>query len=100
MILLSQMNRNIEQTQVRKSNEPRLSDLRDSGEIENHADVVAFITKHNDKMDVGDKEEKPVNLYVVKNRNGPVDVIKMYFSGRRFYFREERAPKPTIQLMA
>ena len=100
VILLSQMNRNIEQTQVRKSNEPRLSDLRDSGEIENHADIVAFITKHNDKMDVVDKEEKPVNLYVVKNRNGPVDVIKMYFSGRRFYFREERAPKPTIQLMA
>lgn len=65
VLALSQLSRNIEQ---RESSTPRLSDLRDSGSIEQDADVVMFISRGSDMGD----GNPPVDLIVAKHRNGPL----------------------------
>ncbi len=63
MIALSQLSRAVE---ARSSQEPTLSDLRDSGAIEQDADTVTFIYRKDDE----------VRLKVAKNRNGPTGKIR------------------------
>jgi replicative DNA helicase len=70
VLALSQLSRNIEQ---RDSSIPRLSDLRDSGAIEQDADVVIFISRG---ADMGDGEP-PVDLIVAKHRNGPLGTARV-----------------------
>jgi replicative DNA helicase len=70
VLALSQLSRNIE---MRESSTPRLSDLRDSGALEQDADVVIFISRGNDMGD----GEPPVELIVAKHRNGPLGVAKV-----------------------
>lgn len=96
IVVLSQMSRAIENNPNRRGNEPKLSDLRDSGEIENHADVIAFLQKRQVTTDLKNPDERPVELVIGKNRNGPIASINYFFNGRRFYFREERVPAPPI----
>jgi replicative DNA helicase len=84
VIALSQLNRKVEE---RKGGKPMLSDLRESGSIEQDADVVMFI--HREDQDEGggaDGEEAaksrtviPVELIVAKQRNGPVGSIDLVF---------------------
>ena len=69
VIALSQLSRNIEQ---RDSSLPRLSDLRDSGEIEQAADVVIFISRGSDMG-----EEPPVDFIVSKYRNEPLGTARV-----------------------
>src|SRR5688572_9881461 len=83
VIALSQLNRKVEE---RKGGKPMLSDLRESGAIEQDADVVMFI--HRD--DEGEGEEGgggsssfrttiPVELIVAKQRNGPIGSVDLLF---------------------
>ncbi len=77
ILALSQLSRNIEH----RGGEPRLSDLRDSGSIEQDADVVMFI--HKEKG--GDSVEKttdghPVSIMIEKHRNGPVGRFNIFFN--------------------
>ena len=77
IICLSQLSRAVE---GRKGNRPILSDLRESGAIEQDADIVMFI--HNpDKYLEDDNAIKQgiVELIVAKHRNGPTDTIKLKF---------------------
>ena len=77
IICLSQLSRAVE---GRKGNRPMLSDLRESGAIEQDADIVMFI--HNpDKYLEDDNAIKQgiVELIVAKHRNGPTDTIKLKF---------------------
>lgn len=77
IICLSQLSRAVE---GRKGNRPMLSDLRESGAIEQDADIVMFI--HNpDKYLEDDNAVKQgiVELIVAKHRNGPTDTIKLKF---------------------
>jgi replicative DNA helicase len=83
VIALSQLNRKVEE---RKGGKPMLSDLRESGSIEQDADVVMFI--HREDQDEGgpDGEEAakartviPVELVIAKQRNGPVGSIDLVF---------------------
>ena len=99
VIVLSQMSRAIENNPNRKGGDPKLSDLRDSGEIENHADVIAFLQKRQVTTDLKNQDERPVELVIGKNRNGPTASINYFFNGRRFYFREERTPVPPIDTL-
>ena len=64
VLALSQLSRNIEQ---RENSTPKLSDLRDSGAIEQDADIVIFINKN-----FGFGKEDGVSLMVAKHRNGPL----------------------------
>ena len=79
VMLLSQLNRGIEQRGSGKkseNSEPQLSDLRESGAIEQDADVVMFIHKEKEKLseesEISTKPEfEEVKLFFRKNRNGP-----------------------------
>lgn len=103
IVVLSQLSRNIENGIGRKNPEPRLSDLRDSGEIEAHADIVMFIHREHAKTrsnataaELSIHDETNVQLRIEKNRNGETGVLELLFNGRRYYFREESMPVPEI----
>jgi len=92
VIVLSQLNRELEKDKSRK---PRLSDLRESGAIEQDADLIALLYKPDEGSDDEDKpqdlEAIPVNLLIAKQRNGPTgDVHLTFFKG---YTRFESAAK-------
>lgn len=74
VIALSQLSRAVEQ----RGGRPRLSDLRDSGSIEQDADVVMFI--HNEHKYNEDAPDKNITeILVEKHRNGPTGRAKLYF---------------------
>lgn len=82
VLALSQLNRNVEQ----RGGRPKLSDLRDSGSIEQDADVVLFIHREeNDKGD-GPRRGNTAEILIEKHRNGPTGVVKLYFDSDRVTF--------------
>lgn len=95
IIVLSQLNRELEKDKNRK---PRMSDLRESGSIEQDADLVGLLYKPN----AGDEEESgappteeqdavPVNLLIAKQRNGPTGDVHLTFM--KSFTRFENAAK-------
>lgn len=83
VIALSQLSRAVEQ----RGGKPRLSDLRDSGSIEQDADVVMFIHRE-DKMNRDKAAERPniAEIMVEKHRNGAVGSCELYFDGAHVRF--------------
>lgn len=77
VLALSQLNRGPEQ---RADKRPQLSDLRESGALEQHADVVIFI--HDPKAD----NPAILEQIVAKNRNGPTGEFGIYFNGPAMRF--------------
>ncbi|HCU88171.1 MAG TPA: replicative DNA helicase, partial [Verrucomicrobiales bacterium] len=89
IIVLCQLNREMEREKNRK---PRLSDLRESGAIEQDADLVGLLYRPftEDEGEPGDESEGlPVNLYIAKQRNGPVGDVPLVFL--KHYTRFETA---------
>ncbi|HYM82750.1 MAG TPA: replicative DNA helicase [Candidatus Dormibacteraeota bacterium] len=85
VIALSQLSR---QPEMRESKEPRLSDLRESGAIEQDADLVLFLWREKDRgQDDADADVEEINLHLAKHRNGPTGRVKLMFRKRqtRFY---------------
>lgn len=77
VIALSQLSR---QPEMRESKEPRLSDLRESGAIEQDADLVLFLWREKERgADDGDADGEVVNLKLAKHRNGPTGEVKLWF---------------------
>lgn len=83
VILVSQLNRN---TEYRSDKRPTLSDLRDSGAIEQDADVVIFLYREETYKTVDPGESGQAELIVAKNRMGATDTVKLLFLGRRQTF--------------
>lgn len=83
IILLSQMSRDVEK---RDQHMPMLSDLRESGAIEQDADMVMFLNKEN-KFNPA-VPENLVKLLIRKNRNGPVGDVLLEWDGDTTSFRE------------
>lgn len=83
VIALSQLSRAVEQ----RGGKPRLSDLRDSGSIEQDADVVMFIHRE-DRMNKDKPAERPniAEILVEKHRNGAVGSAELYFDGQHVRF--------------
>ncbi len=88
IVVLAQLNRQAEQT----GSKPKLGHLRESGAIEQDADVVALLHRERD-TDAGivgkDTEGREAELIVAKHRNGPTGVVKLVF--RPAYTRFESA---------
>jgi replicative DNA helicase len=82
VLALSQLSRAVEQRRGR----PRLSDLRDSGSIEQDADVVMFIHR-DDKMNENSDRPGIAEILVEKHRNGPVGKIDLRFDEEKTTFR-------------
>ena len=94
VIVLSQLNRELEREKSRK---PRLSDLRESGAIEQDADVVGLLYKPSsgdedeDGGSAAEQDAVPVNLLIAKQRNGPTGDVNLTFL--KSYTRFESAAK-------
>ena len=76
VLALSQLSRGVESRQVKK---PMLSDLRESGSLEQDADIVCFLYR-DDYYKAEDEEPTHITeLIVAKHRNGPVGHINLFF---------------------
>ncbi|MEK7643305.1 MAG: replicative DNA helicase [Patescibacteria group bacterium] len=82
VLALSQLSRAVEQ---RPDQRPRLSDLRESGSIEQDADVVMFIYRE-DKIRKESARPNIAQILVEKHRNGPTGVVDLYFSPEKVSF--------------
>ncbi|MDR1391100.1 MAG: AAA family ATPase [Holosporales bacterium] len=95
ILALSQLSRAVEQ---REDNKPQLSDLRESGSIEQDADVVMFVFReayyksrkepktgtpeHSNWQNEMEKINNVAEIIIAKQRHGPIGNIKLYFDGR------------------
>jgi replicative DNA helicase len=81
VIALSQLSRAVES----RGGRPRLSDLRDSGSIEQDADIVMFIhreDKHSDNVE----KKNIVEILIEKHRNGPTGIVELFFDSKKTTF--------------
>jgi len=83
VLVLSQLSRAVEQ---RTPQIPRLSDLRESGAIEQDADVVLFIHRE-DKYRPNSERKNIADILIAKHRNGPVGKVELYFDEPRVSFK-------------
>ena len=83
VIAVSQLSRAVEQ---RSPQIPRLSDLRETGAIEQDADVVLFIYRE-DRYRQETSRKNVADIIVAKHRNGPVGRVELYFDERMVTFR-------------
>jgi replicative DNA helicase len=87
VVCLSQLNRGAEN---RESHRPRMSDLRESGSLEQDADVVILLHRE-DYYHQGDHEYERTNtaqIIVAKQRNGPTDTVELVWDGATTSFRD------------
>ena len=78
----AQLSRSVEQ---RQNKTPVLSDLRDSGTIEQDADIVLFIYR-DDYYNENSERPGIAQIEVAKNRNAPTGIVDLYFSGAKMRF--------------
>lgn len=82
VVVLAQLSRGMEGHGKAKPRPPQLSDLRESGDLEQDADVVIFIYRPDEDSDRG-------KLIVAKQRNGPKGEIDIYYDGAHVCFSDE-----------
>ena len=93
LIAGSQLSRTLEQ---RSDKRPMLSDLRESGSIEQDADIVGFI--YRDELYNPDSEHKNVaEIIIGKNRNGPTGKIDLFFDKNLTAFRNMARERVTVE---
>ena len=81
VLALSQLSRAVEH----RRGKPRLSDLRDSGSIEQDADVVMFIHR-DDKINEDSSKPNIAEIRIEKHRNGPIGKVELYFDEKKVTF--------------
>lgn len=104
VIVLSQLSRDLEKREDIKgaTKQPKLSDLRDSGAIEQDADIVIFLSNPTQKIEDEFSEEfsksrpKDVLLSLAKNRNGSQGYLNLSFEGIFMRFTEKKNNDNTV----
>lgn len=89
IIVLSQLNR---QPEARNEGTPRLADLRESGAIEQDADVVGLLVRpslYEEDKEQNDSEQRKAKLIIAKQRNGPTGDIDFTFIGEYTRFEDQ-----------
>jgi len=84
IIALSQLNRKVEDRTVKR---PQLADLRESGAIEQDADVIIFLYK-DESQPSASPDVDILNADIAKQRNGPIGIVKLAFQRRFTRFRD------------
>jgi len=87
IIALAQLNRNLTARIGTSNGRPRLSDLKDSGSIEQDADMVLFIHRPA-LLGLSEETEDQAELIIEKNRSGETAIIKMTFNGDQVKFTD------------
>ena len=89
VLAVSQLNRAVE---TREGNRPRMADLRESGSIEQDADVVMLLHRpaYYDQEAATDAAGELAELMVVKQRNGPVGTVKLTFLKHQMRFEDQQ----------
>ena len=95
----TQLSRSVE---ARQDHRPFLSDLRESGSLEQDADMVSFLYReayYNREIEDDDPRKNETEIILAKNRNGPVDTVKLHFAGQftLFYEITNQEPPPDMQ---
>ena len=86
ILAVSQLSRAVDQ---RETKIPRLSDLRESGSLEQDADVVLFIyRKDRDRPELPPEEQNIAEIIIAKHRNGPLGTVKLKFDQEKVSFYE------------
>ena len=88
VILLSQLSRAVES---RSDHRPQLSDLRESGNIEQDADLVSFLFRE-EYYNPTEENQGRAELIIAKNRNGPVGTVNLVFFGDITRFQDYTPP--------
>ncbi len=83
VVALSQLSRNVEKREDKK---PVLSDLRESGSIEQDADIVAALHAPDVDVPPSDEVPTPIQLIILKHRNGPTKTIDLLFKKKTSTF--------------
>ena len=92
VIALSQLSRSAEKATGRSDHRPQLSDLRDSGSIEQDADVVLFLYRqayynsHQDGAEEQQADERTAECIVAKNRHGETNTVQLGWDGAHTRF--------------
>jgi len=90
VLALAQLSRAVE---TRQSKVPQLSDLRESGSLEQDADIVMFI--YRDDIYNPESERKNIaDIIVAKHRNGPIGEVSLYFQASQTRFRDLELTPP------
>ena len=82
VIALSQLSRAVE---MRAEKKPQLSDLRESGSLEQDADIVMFLYRE-DYYKENTEKENVTELIIAKHRNGPTKTVKLHFNKQLIRF--------------
>jgi replicative DNA helicase len=103
VVALSQLSRNVD---WRPNHHPQLSDLRESGSIEQDADIVLFIYRDEvyfnsnqvewETAHPGENYPPPVELIIAKHRNGPTGVVNLHFKGSLAKFENIAGEEPGL----
>lgn len=100
VIALSQLSRAVE---ARTPAIPKLADLRESGSIEQDADVVMFVYRaimDKGRKEIPDGRKRIAEIHIAKHRNGPTGLVELYFDENKVSFRnlekriDTRMPEP------